>query len=168
MLDPHGGRAAHISPKNLGDWGHRRHGAPFHRLAAPVSCCLVAGKAHAQNKCCPTEKQRYRPQLWHCRRCSCGATLKRVCGYLYFLLYKSLFLCTTPYCSSCKVHCKFACSRNSAGSHNECQGLQSHLHVCGMQAIWLPEFLVQLLCWLMPSLTSWQLLQIRLQMQVFS
>ena len=37
MPDPHGGCASQISPKNLGDWGHRRHGAPFNRLAAPVA-----------------------------------------------------------------------------------------------------------------------------------
>lgn len=36
----------------------------------------------------------------------------------------------------------------------------------GMQAIWWLESLVQLLCWLMPSLTSWRLLQTRPHMQV--
>ena len=92
-------------------------------------------------------------QLW----CSSKASL-----WMPLQLISQLFLCTAAHASLQILHA----AGIQCGLTVDCQGLQ--LNAFGMQATWLRVSLVQLLCWLMPSLTSWQLLQTRLQMQVCS
>lgn len=149
LPDSHGWCTSHFSPENLGYWGHRRHGAPFYRLVAPIaSCpfvacttCLVVKTVVDMSATTSILPKDVAAGHWHCILSEPYSKAENI----FATCCTSLCLCRT-HGRACEVHC----CRNKRWPHNGYEGFHIHMKESGMQATWLPEFLVQLLCWLMP------------------